>query len=100
MKLEAGNVAEALPVLESAVKFGPNVALAHLNLGDAYRLAGRPADAKKELDLALSQDSSLAQAHYDLGLMYLFSPNIPGMSAEAVLSSGRLPWLTNLRGDQ
>ena len=41
MKLEAGNVIQALPLLETAVRYAPNAALAHLNLGDAYRLDGR-----------------------------------------------------------
>lgn len=81
MKLEAGNVVEATPLLENATRFAPMSALAHLNLGDAYRLGGRVADAKKEFDVALSMDSSLAVVHYDLGLLYLFSPSVPGTSA-------------------
>jgi Tfp pilus assembly protein PilF len=81
MKLQAGNVLEATPVLESAVKFAPNAPLAHLNLADAYRLGTRVADAKREFDKALSMDSSLAVAHYDMGLLYLFSPNVPGTNA-------------------
>ncbi|WP_394849311.1 tetratricopeptide repeat protein [Pendulispora brunnea] len=87
MKLEAGNVGEALPLLEGAVRFGPNNPLAHLNLGDAYRLSGRPQDAKKEFDTALSQDSSLAVAHYDLGLLYLFTPNVPGTTADSQVAT-------------
>jgi Tfp pilus assembly protein PilF len=81
MKLQAGNVQEATPLLESAVKFAPNAPLAHLNLADAYRLGGRVADAKREFEKALSMDSSLAVAHYDMGLLYLFSPNVPGTTA-------------------
>jgi Tfp pilus assembly protein PilF len=81
MKLEAGNAQEATPLLETAVKFAPKNALAHLNLADAYRLDARIADARKEFDQALALDSSLASAHYDLGLLYLFSPSIPGTSA-------------------
>ena len=81
MKLQAGNVQEATPLLESAVKFAPTSALAHLNLADAYRLGSRVADAKREFDKALSMDSSLAVAHYDMALLYLFSPNIPGTNA-------------------
>jgi Tfp pilus assembly protein PilF len=80
MKLEAGNATEAQPLLESSVKFAPKNALAHLNLGDCYRLLGRVADAKKELDVAMSLDSSLPQTHYALGLLYLFAPQYPGMS--------------------
>jgi Tfp pilus assembly protein PilF len=87
MKLQAGNVAEATPLLESAVRFAPNMPLAHLNLGDAYRLGGRAADARKEFDKALSMDSSLAVAHYDMGLLYLFSPSIPGTNANDQIST-------------
>jgi Tfp pilus assembly protein PilF len=87
MKLEAGNVADATPLLEASVKYSPQNALAHLNLGDAYRLGGRPADAKKEFDTALSLDSSQATAHYDLGLMYLFSPSIPGLTADTQVAT-------------
>ena len=81
MTLEAGNSQAAQGPLELAVKFAPQSAIAHMNLGDCYRLATRWADAKKELDTALSLDSSLAAAHYDIGLMYLFAPNYPGMTA-------------------
>ena len=81
MKLEAGNAQEAQPILESAARFAPQHPLAHLNLGDCYRLLTRYADAKKELDTALSLDSTLSAAHYDMGLMYLFAPSFPGMSA-------------------
>jgi tetratricopeptide (TPR) repeat protein len=82
MKLEAGNAQEAQPLLESAVKFMPQSAIAHMNLGDCYRLLTRYADAKKEFDTALSHDSTLAGVHYDMGLMYLNAPSIPGMSAK------------------
>jgi Tfp pilus assembly protein PilF len=81
MKLEAGNVLEATPLLENAVHFAPSSPLAHLNLGDAYRLGGRIADAKREFDTSLAMDASLAVAHYDLGLLYLFSPSFPGTNA-------------------
>jgi Tfp pilus assembly protein PilF len=77
--LEAGNSVEAQPLLEGALRFDSNNAIAHLNLGDCYRLAGRVAEAKAQFDWVLSHDTSLAQVHYDLGLLYLFSPNVPGM---------------------
>ncbi len=50
MRLEAGNATEALPCSRARSRFAPNNALAHLNLGDCYRLLGRYADAKKEFD--------------------------------------------------
>lgn len=81
MKLEAGDAAGAQPLLETAVKYAPNQPIGHLNLGDCYRLAGRLADAKKELDTALAQDSTLMAAHYAFGLMYLNAPSFPGLSA-------------------
>src|SRR5581483_4106463 len=77
---EAGNATEAQPLLESAEKFAPKNALAHQNLGDCYRLVGRVSDAKKELDTAMSLDSSMPATHYSLGLLYLFAPSYPGMS--------------------
>jgi tetratricopeptide (TPR) repeat protein len=80
MKLEAGNAQAALPVLEQAVKYAPANAIARLDLGDCYRLLGRTAEAKRELEYALRQDSSLAHAHYNLGLLYLYSPSVVGVS--------------------
>ncbi len=79
MKLEAGNASEAQPLLESAVKYAPQNAIAHMNLGDCYRLQQRYADAKRELDQALALDSTLLGAHYAMGLMYLNAPSFPGM---------------------
>ena len=87
MKLEAGNASEAQPLLESAVKFAPQSAIAHMNLGDCYRLAGRWADAKKELDQSLALDSSLMGAHYAMGLMYRFAPSFPGMDQKGQLNA-------------
>lgn len=81
IKLEAGNAQEALPVLERAVKLAPKSAPARLNLGDGYRLMGRPADAKRELEQSLALDSTLAIAHYNLGLLYLVAASVPGMNA-------------------
>jgi Tfp pilus assembly protein PilF len=87
MKLEAGNATEAQPLLESAVKYAPNNAIAHMNLGDCYRLASRWADAKKELDTSLSLDSTLLGAHYAMGLMYRFAPSFPGMDEKGALNA-------------
>lgn len=89
LKLESGNAMEAQPILERATKYAPKSALAHLNLGDCYRILGRPTDAKKEFDIALSLDSSLMQAHYALGLLYLFTPSFPGMSASDQLAAAK-----------
>ena len=80
--LEAGNATDAQPLLEGALRYDANNVIAHLNLGDCYRLAGRIAEAKQQFDWVLAHDTSLAQVHYDLALLYLFAPSIPGMDAK------------------
>ena len=76
--LESGNAPEAVPLLESALRYDRDNLLARLNLGDGYRLLGRVADAKQQLEWVLQKDSKLAQVHYAVGLLYLFSENVPG----------------------
>ena len=78
--LEAGNAPEAAGLLEGALRYDSTNVLARLNLGDAYRLLGKTAEAQKELDWVVKTDPSVAQAHYNLGLLFLFSQNVPGMT--------------------
>ncbi|MGK4002959.1 tetratricopeptide repeat protein [Sorangium sp. So ce1036] len=78
--LEAGNAQEALPLLEGAIRFDAEHLAAHLNLGDAYRLLERYVEAKREFDWVLARNPNLPQVHYDLGLLYLFAPSVPGMT--------------------
>jgi Tfp pilus assembly protein PilF len=78
--LESGNAAEAANLLEGALKYDKTNVLVHLNLGDAYRILGRGADAKKELEWVAVKDTSLAQVHYNLGVLYLFNENLPGVT--------------------
>ncbi|EYF08937.1 Hypothetical protein CAP_0021 [Chondromyces apiculatus DSM 436] len=80
MLLEAGNSQEAMPLLEGAVRFDADNLSAHLALGDAYRLLDRYADAKRELEWVLSRNQNTPEVHYNLGLLYLFAPAIPGMT--------------------
>lgn len=82
MLLEAGNAQEALMLLEGAIKYDQFSMPIHLGLGDTYRLLGRYADAKREFEWVLSREPSLPQIHYNLGLLYLFAPSIPGMTAK------------------
>jgi Tfp pilus assembly protein PilF len=84
--LEAGNADEAKPILEGALAFDSENVGAHLNLGDAQRLLGNYPEAKKHFEWVLAHDASLPQVHYDLGLMYLFAPSIPGMTAQQQVS--------------
>ncbi|MFO0570824.1 MAG: tetratricopeptide repeat protein [Polyangiaceae bacterium] len=83
--LEAGNAFEAANLLEGALKFDKNHVLARLNLGDAYRLMGKPDQAKKELEWVANKDSALAQVHYNLGLLYLFSDNLSGIAPKSAV---------------
>lgn len=79
-ELEAGNAAEAAALLEGALRYDRDNVIARLNLGDAYRLLGRPGDARRELEWVARLDPSLPQPHYDLGLLYLFAESIPGVT--------------------
>lgn len=83
--LEAGNATEARPLLEDALKYDPSNVLVHLNLGDAYRLLGKPKDALDHLTWVSRKDPSLAQAEYNQGLVYLFSANVPGVTEEQAI---------------
>jgi tetratricopeptide (TPR) repeat protein len=78
--LEAGNASEASGLLETALRYDSLNVLARLNLGDAYRLLGKTAEAQRELDWVVKTDPSVAQAHYNLGLLYLFSASVPGLT--------------------
>jgi Tfp pilus assembly protein PilF len=78
--LEAGNASEAAMLLEKALQYDKAHLLAHLNLGDAYRMLGKSADSKKHLEWVLAKDPSLAQVHYNLGVLYLVADSIPGMT--------------------
>jgi tetratricopeptide (TPR) repeat protein len=72
--------------LEGAIRHRADHLLAHLNLGDAYRLMGKTTEARRELEWVLRKDPSAYQVHYDLGLLYLFSENIPGVTPEQAVN--------------
>ena len=78
--LEAGNAGPAVQLLEGALRYDKTHVIARLNLGDAYRLVGKTQEAKRELDWVANKDPSLAQVHYNLGLLFLFSESVPGLS--------------------
>ncbi|MEY4547738.1 MAG: hypothetical protein RL685_3933 [Pseudomonadota bacterium] len=83
--LEAGNANEARPLLEDALKYDPSNVLVHLNLGDAYRLLGKPKDALDHLTWVSRKDPSMPQAEYNQGLVYLFSASVPGVTEEQAI---------------
>jgi tetratricopeptide (TPR) repeat protein len=73
--------ADAIKVLETAISLSPDNALAHLNLGDAYREAGVYAKAVVELNRAIELDPSLQDAYRSLEVTWLRSGNRPAARA-------------------
>ncbi len=63
---DQGREAEALPVLERAVTYAPNLAITHLNLALMYLNAGRASDGERELRATIDRDSRDVQALYTL----------------------------------
>ena len=78
--LQAGDSAKARPLIEGALRFDNENVLAQLLLGDCYRLEGKVAEAKTRFDYVVKRDASMPQVHYNLGLLYLFSPAVPGLT--------------------
>lgn len=78
--LQAGSGDQAKPLVEGALRFDSESLPAHLLLGDCYRLEGKWTEAKQRFDYVLSKDSSMYQAHYNLGLLYLNAPSMPNMT--------------------
>ena len=84
--LESGNAVEAAPHLEWALRYDRDNVLARLNLGDAYRLLGKTSEAKQQLEWVAAKDPKLPQVQYSLGLLYLFSDSIPGVTPKDAAS--------------
>ncbi|MGD0894385.1 MAG: tetratricopeptide repeat protein [Terracidiphilus sp.] len=61
MELEIGDAATAIPEIESAIRLQPNDPEFHRALAGAYKLALRPADAEKELQIYGALHTSQAQ---------------------------------------
>ncbi len=69
--LRLGRVAEAIPLLEDAVKRFPDDYGAHANLGTAYHLAGRFVEGEQEIrrDLAINPEGHDGLEKYHLALL-------------------------------
>lgn len=71
--VDRGLIDLALPHFEEAVRYSPDLASAHYNLGFALQLKDRPAEAATEYRaaIALFQDpAEAARAHNNLGVIY------------------------------
>jgi tetratricopeptide (TPR) repeat protein len=63
-----GKLGDAIEHVQRATKLAPQVALFHANLGEMYRLAGRPKLAVEEARRALAIDPKLPAALSNLGV--------------------------------
>jgi len=78
--LAGGRYTEALTHFEAAAALAPTLVPVHLNLADAYRATKQWEKAKAEFDRVLRMDGNNAQAHFDMGLMYLSAgADYPGL---------------------
>lgn len=78
--MAAGNADGARPHLEHAVRYDNDHVAAHLLLGDAYRLLGQSDKARREFEWVLAADPNQAEVHYNLGLLFLLSKDLKGLS--------------------
>src|SRR6478752_3279489 len=65
--LDQGQAAKALDVYQKALRLAPADADVHLNLANAYLLAGNATNAVKEADEVLKLDSNSAAAYFVKG---------------------------------
>lgn len=75
--LYAKNYDSALEAAENAARLAPNFAGAQLNLGSALRGKQRYVEADAAYRRALAADSSLTDAYFNLGILYLDAKEIP-----------------------
>lgn len=68
--IEMNRSADALPLLQKAVKIAPSIGLAHVDLGTIAADAGRNDDALRELTLAEKQMPDDVNVHWHLGKLY------------------------------
>ena len=79
MLVDAEDYRGAVKELEVAVRYAPTNAVARLNLGNAYRGAKEFDEAQREYERALTLDPHLADAWFDLAVLYLDGdkPSLP-----------------------
>jgi Tfp pilus assembly protein PilF len=65
-----GDSDNAITALEQAVQLDPANAIAHNQLGIVYRQAGDLVRAKQQYEESLGADSRLADAHWNLAMLY------------------------------
>jgi tetratricopeptide (TPR) repeat protein len=78
----AGNHEAAVENLRKALDLRPDFARARLNLANSYRHLQRFKEAEETYREVLSASSSMAEAYFDLGVLYLEN-EVPGYEAES-----------------
>jgi tetratricopeptide (TPR) repeat protein len=68
LALDAGLPQAAVPILEHVVTLQPANPAFHVSLGTGYAQAGRPADALRSFDQALTLDDGFFPAHFQRGI--------------------------------
>jgi tetratricopeptide (TPR) repeat protein len=68
---EMGKRVEAIDTYEAAIKRFPDTALLHFNLALSLNRSGKPAEARKTVEKALTLDPSHPGSHYVLGSLYV-----------------------------
>ena len=70
---KSGDIAGATEVFKHVIELSPMFSLGHYGLGKAYLSAdGKTDDAIKEFKLAVLCDKKMSQAHFYLGMAYMF----------------------------
>jgi tetratricopeptide (TPR) repeat protein len=88
--LAGGRYTEALAHFQAAANLAPTLVPVHLNLADAYRATKQWEKAKAEFDRVLRMDGNNAQAHFNMGLMYMSAgAEFPGLDALQALQKAK-----------
>ena len=88
--LAGANYNEALQQFQVVERLSPKLVEVQLALGDAYRSTKQWEKAKAAFDKALRARSDLAQAHFNLALMYMTAgAEYPGMDLLTALSKAK-----------
>lgn len=85
--LKQGLASEAANVLSQAAKLDPRSARAMLHLGNALRASKQYAAAEVSYKKALELDPTLAEARFNLGVLYIDNP-LPGIEELPRLQKG------------
>jgi len=81
--------AEAVPVLQNAVKIAPKSAPCHEKLGRALEGSGHAVGGAKELEIAVQLDPTNSAMHFELGRAYRKRVNRKKL-AQSLLRAKRL----------